>query len=474
MKSEKKGNNEKYEQIRSIIDIGKTDTAYRDIYNEHAKRLISDILPYEGYIDLIEERERLSRLPNKINASIERGDWESVEELSKKMKRLHKRVEEEQELFGLGKEVYDNNDIYINPFLTGMSHIVGVKIDELSALCKKIIKELNGLSISDPKLKDFYIARKNYYNTIGFRFSEKKDYTELSVWNEEELNIRARQALESGDMDLLEEISKSIIMNRKRKAGKSLSAPQDDTILPDASSAERSFEFSSDTIYSARSLGLIQAHIEGLPEYSALYRHALHPEFGKEKGVSWDDMKSDDEVFKKGIPEALKKRVESFVRHTFINSGGTRHFPDFVSEDFLVENFPEKEVIIEKTESRLLSILGLKKRIGLSRIKIEKALFNNGYSIIKNELNMDPDLFRLVCIPPDLYLRLGGSLGWGKQELWTHFDGYEVLQNGSFNALAGGDSRFGGIYDLVNIKRDYESERVVARFAVVQRKRMLK
>ena len=69
MKSEKKGNNEKYEQIRSIIDIGKTDTAYRDIYNEHAKRLISDILPYEGYIDLIEERERLSRLPKS------RGTW---------------------------------------------------------------------------------------------------------------------------------------------------------------------------------------------------------------------------------------------------------------------------------------------------------------------------------------------------------------------------------------------------------------
>jgi hypothetical protein len=116
----------------------------------------------------------------------------------------------------------------------------------------------------------------------------------------------------------------------------------------------------------------------------------------------------------------------------------------------------------------------LEKRIGLSRLKIERALFSHGYGIIKNELNLDPEIFRLVCIPSDIYLRLGESFGWGKQELWTHFDGYEVLQNGSFNALAGGDTRFGGIYDLVNIRREYESERVVARFAVVQRKRMIK
>ena len=39
--------------------------------------------------------------------------------------------------------------------------------------------------------------------------------------------------------------------------------------------------------------------------------------------------------------------------------------------------------------------------------------------------------------------------------------------------MAGGDVRFGGIYDLVTIGQEYESDHVIVRFAIVQRKRMI-
>ena len=90
------------------------------------------------------------------------------------------------------------------------------------------------------------------------------------------------------------------------------------------------------------------------------------------------------------------------------------------------------------------------------------------------ELGLDPVVFRLICIPSDAYIRLGETMGWGRHKVWTHFDGYSVHKHSMFNALAGGDTRFGGIYDLVTIGREYESDHVIARFAVVQRKRMLK
>lgn len=32
--------------------------------------------------------------------------------------------------------------------------------------------------------------------------------------------------------------------------------------------------------------------------------------------------------------------------------------------------------------------------------------------------------------------------------------------------------RFGGLYDIVGVGRDYDSDRLLARFAVVQRERM--
>jgi hypothetical protein len=61
---------------------------------------------------------------------------------------------------------------------------------------------------------------------------------------------------------------------------------------------------------------------------------------------------------------------------------------------------------------------------------------------------------------------------WGSQPIWTHFDGRMVLRNGKSLVLAGGHCQYGGIYDLVGVGRDYDSERIVARFAVVLRARM--
>jgi hypothetical protein len=91
---------------------------------------------------------------------------------------------------------------------------------------------------------------------------------------------------------------------------------------------------------------------------------------------------------------------------------------------------------------------------------------------VEEKLDLDARAFRLVCIPLDLYTRFGLSRGWGQQQIWTHFDGYQVMRDHHLRALAGGDVRFGGVYDLVSIGQNYESERIIVRFAVIQRKRM--
>ena len=47
-----------------------------------------------------------------------------------------------------------------------------------------------------------------------------------------------------------------------------------------------------------------------------------------------------------------------------------------------------------------------------------------------------------------------------------------IMANTDRRALAGGDIRYGGIYDLLGISNSYDSERIIARFAVVQRQRL--
>ena len=64
----------------------------------------------------------------------------------------------------------------------------------------------------------------------------------------------------------------------------------------------------------------------------------------------------------------------------------------------------------------------------------------------------------------------------GRRPFWTRFDGYLIrTDEGRLRllALAGGDVRFGGLYDLLGVGREYDSDRLVARFAVVHRERMV-
>ena len=159
--------------------------------------------------------------------------------------------------------------------------------------------------------------------------------------------------------------------------------------------------------------------------------------------------------------------------HPLVNSGGARHLPSFLAEDVLVEDFPDPVEGEQPSASALLTSLGLRRRRGLPRIAIEQALLVHGVRVLDNELGLDPRIFRLVCIPSDVHLRLGEAEGWGRQQSWTHFDGYMVMPDGRLRALAGGDARFGGVYDLLGVSRDDDSDNLVARFAVVHRGRMV-
>jgi hypothetical protein len=153
--------------------------------------------------------------------------------------------------------------------------------------------------------------------------------------------------------------------------------------------------------------------------------------------------------------------------HPFLTSGGTRYLPWFGREALLVESFPEGE---PDTHSPLLEALSLPQRRGLTRLAIEDVLLSKGPQICE-ELGLDPTVYRITCVPFDIYKRLADRYGWGMQPFWTHFDGYQVTRELQLQALVGGDIRFGGADDLCAVGRAYDSEHISARFAVVRRDR---
>ncbi len=129
-----------------------------------------------------------------------------------------------------------------------------------------------------------------------------------------------------------------------------------------------------------------------------------------------------------------------FALHVFINSAGLRYVPvPAERESLLIESQAEGDDAV----TPLLRELQLDRRHGLARNDIEARLAAHGARVLADHLGLDPHVFRLVCVPPDLYMRLGRERGWGQREEWTHFDGYQLVAGGRLRALVGGNARYG-------------------------------
>jgi len=466
---EKKKDTDSQLTIKKLIATGKIDTVYRDLYVQRARMLLSETLPYEDYRQLIQQQASLPDTAGKIRTALERGDWNQVKVLSEQLNALKKNVMEKSALIELGEELYDINNVFLDPFSQGLQKLAGVQSKELPVLRDRALEQLAELEKKDPSFRKFYSERRNALSRISSTIPESGQPTARAV-NPAQLERQALQALDRGDIDFLAKVADSMLKKTGPGKPEAGTAPTDS--VTGAEPPARLFSFSKETLEKAQRLGLAAARVEAATEYAHLCRYAWQPVFGDDHEMQWGATPLAKLPIPPGTPEALKERVIVFAVHPLVNSGGARFLPDLAAEDFLVEDFSEQHKGGDMPTSGLLSALGFNQRHGLSRIQIEQALRDHGSDIVKDELGLDPEVFRLVCIPPDLYLRLGESRGWGQQEIWTHFDGYMILRSGRLKALAGGDVRFGGIYDLVSIGRDYDVERVIARFAVVQRKRM--
>jgi hypothetical protein len=237
--------------------------------------------------------------------------------------------------------------------------------------------------------------------------------------------------------------------------------------------------FPPQAVERAREFGLAEVRSAPVAELATvrevIYSHAdqpipSHPDMERE-GVLRARAQAELQLPPELDIEEPRVLAGQFIQQIFINSGGARYLPPLSAETVLFEDFAENESA--DAPSKLLAALGLAKRSGLSRTEIESVLIHRGSEILENALGLDPVEFRLVCIPYDLYARFGRAQGFGKWPHWTHFDGYQVMGGNRLRALAGGDVRFGGVYDLVSISPSDSREGVYARFAVVRRARQV-
>ncbi len=459
---------DRIEILSNIISISHIDTLYRDQYLRRARSFLEGELSYDLYRSLQKQRTSLVNLPNKIRNAISDGNWSLVSKLSNEHETLKAVIERKGPLYDFGKEVYENTAISIDPFSPGMDTIPGVAKQERSEMHKEAKHHLEDLCRIDHEWQPFYLSRiKTLDNLAGDAGTLAGSIRPTSG----QLESEAMAALEGGNFRKLAALSESLSASPVDVAACTETSSRGAASLGDP--PDYLFEFSEETIEQARKMGLELQHVKSQHrEFEPFIRFAWHPTFTHAQEDHAGVMRVPDLPFPQGTPDALKARIQLFATHPLINSAGIRFLPTMTGEDLLVETYDEPESGRDMPGSGLLEALGLQHRNQLSRKHIEAVLLVRGGQILQDELGLDPFDFRLVCIPPDLHLRLGLERGWGQKKIWTHFDGYLVMMDGTLRPLAGGDIRYGGIYDLLGISRDYDSDHIMLRLAVVQRRRM--
>ena len=456
--------------VSELIDTGNVDTVYRDVYLQRARTLMAGVLPVAEFRRIEQEKAELATLPVVIGRALEKADWARVKELSSRGQALRRSAEGKQRQSETARAVYVVTDVKLDPFSPGLLPFSRLAAKDLPALRARAVEHLASLERADAPWKDFYSGRRAALHALALTTS-KSATTVASVDPRE----AAQRALKAGDMSGLARLADTLMaaVTSARTGPASPEATAWPAQVPEKVFADLLTAFSHDTLEGARRLGLAARRLESKVELASLRQYAWNPLFAEGSG----QIKIAQVPLPAGTPEGFRERLEMLMIHPVVNSGGARHLPTLVAEDVLVEDFPDPKEGEEGTASEMLTMLGLRGRRGLPRLAIEEALLAHGADVLERELGLDPRVFRLVCIPPDVHLRLGLQPGeaerLGQQPFWTHFDGYLVMADGRLRALAGGDVRYGGLYNLLGISRDYDSDRVMARFAVVRRERMV-
>jgi len=461
-------NEGKMEIVGRLLELSKLDTVFRDLYLDRSRYFLEKDLPVDEYRSLVLEQKSLVHLPERIRRAMEQGDWGAVRELSGRFNILRRLLDRKHPLMEMGQSVYSSNLPLIDPFSPGLQALAGVQTTSLPILRDKSIQLTMRLIEDDPPWAPFYSRRQAAFRDLDLS-SEKTDTS--SPIRESRVEEEALGALKEGRFEQLERIAETLLKKETApsKGGGEMAVGS----VAGNHARDLFYTFPETTLTAAKRLGLFPARVESRRKNLAVFcRYAWHPPLFGQEETPEDALRLENIDLPPGTPEALKGRIQLLMLHPFINSGGGRFIPTLVAEDLLVETFPDPDGEGDGPPSALVEALGLRGRRGLTRIEIEQALLEKGGKIMKDELGLDPWDFRLLCIPPDIHLRLGGTFGWGEKPHWTHMDGYMVMHDRRLRSLAGGDVRFGGIYDLVGLGVNYASEGVIARFAVVQRERM--
>ncbi len=454
--------------LRALVQLSAADLLYADEYLHRAETLLPRLCTREQYLAQQRLEESLQRLQRQLRAAAEREDWEQVRTLAEQAAQGRERLAGDVQVLKIAEAVYGPRTLRPDPAALAFAGIVVSSPTELQKARAATLDQLRLLVEHDAERAAFYRNRLAQLERLQIA-SEKPATQSVDM---AQLRRQIIQAVEKGDFAQVRQLTHAAL-NGNGRHGHGHDR-HDVHVLPGAGGGqwELTAALPASVVQLAAELGLTEVM---LAADDRLRRYMN----GDEADTIWSppfvtESHADRAVepAPSGILElrsSLRENLELLLRHPFVSSAGTRYLPRFGAENLLVEVFAGED---PRVDTGLLKALGLSCRLGLSRLAIEHAIRTHGASVC-SQLGLDPAEFTVACIPFDVFVRLAPQYGWGREQLWTHFDGYQVTPELRLRALVGGDARYGGPDDLCSVERDYDTGRLTARFAILRRQRFL-
>jgi len=444
-------------QAELLLELLTLDTAYADLYLGRARQLAAAGLSPVDYRALKLADEGAHSLPGCIQQAIDDGKWSEVRALAEELEAKKRLLDDRGFLRSLGEKLHEKDEIHVDPFSPGFHWFQRREQRELGPLRDATAAKFGQAARLDPDWRRLYQEREEALRSV--RLGESS-VAPRSL----DLEQQAREALAAGSFSALQKIAARI-----EATGAGPTAASSTQTVPELDPTPLTGTFDSETLRKARALGLEAEHLDNVRErFRFLLPYLWRPVFFESNSGPEARVRA---MLPGDTPDALRDRIVMLVTRPILTSGGARFVPPLVEEDMLVETFEEGPAGAPVGKNGLAEALGLESRWGLARRALERLLQTRGPGIVES-LGLDPWKFRLVSVPPDLFGVLGERRGWGRNEIWTHLDGYLATRERKLLALVGGDVRYGGVQDLVGVGVGYDSDRLLARFAIVDRRRL--
>lgn len=448
--------------VRALVYLHSVDLLYADRYLHRAAVLMPQLCSREQYEKLYRDERELPAMQARLRQATEDADWTAVRNLARAAAEASDRLARHSQTLPVAAAVYGAKQLNAEPIALALSGVLAHPTPALVRGRELVLSQLLWLQDHDPEWRAFYAARRRHFELLQLH----RVGTAHPGLGSAHLRERILSAIDRGDFTEVQRLTQALATEQNGTTARLCAPP-----VAAARVLALAAPFPSRAVDLAAPMGCAVAE---LPALRWLNEHMCaegpdraSPE--RPSGTSFSAGEDDCRPAAREIGATLRENLNLLLERPFISSGGLRYLPWFGPETVLVETFPETE---PDADTPLLRSLGLERRRGLPRLAVENALLTRGSQAVA-ELGLDPQEFTVTCIPFDVYLRLAPAHGWGQREMWTHFDGYEVTRNLHLWGLVGGHASYGGPEDLSIVARNYVSERVTLRLAIVRRERFL-